>query len=157
MITAWTILCRSRWIGMFSHFLGDTLLLGNASGDSSSTSSLYSASSNLNSASSGGLKQSLQEMAEAFQKGVEVKDHRYHMKVSYPNTFVGSDAVDIFVVSGIMAKSRRKVVELGHWLASKYNLLNMSTKIMNSKTTIYFMFFATSKRLTEINATGRDC
>jgi hypothetical protein len=45
------------------------------------------------------------------REGVEVKDRRYHLKM-YKQVFVGSDAVDFLVNSGL-AESRDDAVQIG--------------------------------------------
>jgi len=68
---------------------------------------------------------SLEQKAKAFESGVPVKTHRYHMQ-SYPNTFVGCKAVDFIVKSGL-ADSRIAAVELGRDFVKHANLFHHVT------------------------------
>ena len=45
-------------------------------------------------------KDELESVTERLEQGLEVKDRRYHLK-SYKNCFVGSDAVQFMVSSGL--------------------------------------------------------
>jgi Domain found in Dishevelled, Egl-10, and Pleckstrin (DEP) len=62
----------------------------------------------------------LHEAATAFEIGVEVKKHRYHGR-TYEDTFVGTDAVDFLMASGL-ATSRRGAVLVGQGLMEEFHL-----------------------------------
>jgi hypothetical protein len=61
----------------------------------------------------------LKEISIAFEQGVTVKNHRFRSKL-FPNTFIGSDAVDFMVVSEI-ATSRKHAVQIARALTREYN------------------------------------
>lgn len=62
----------------------------------------------------------LEKIAEAFRNGVKVDDHKEKSK-NYKDTFVGSEAVDFLVGSGI-SESRVEAVDLGRSLAREFSL-----------------------------------
>ena len=53
----------------------------------------------------------LLEISARFRQGVKIKHHRYRGK-SYPNTFIGSQAVD-FLVNSSIADDRRDAIRIG--------------------------------------------
>lgn len=63
----------------------------------------------------------LDEVATAFRKGVQVSTHRYGLRV-YRKTFTGTKAVDFLVNSGY-ASSREEAVSIGRQLADQNKLL----------------------------------
>ena len=67
----------------------------------------------------------LQKIADALRQNLKVGRHRYRTRV-YPNTFVGSEAVDYLFCSGYV-DSRRQGVKLGRKLASKFHLFRHVT------------------------------
>jgi len=69
---------------------------------------------------------SLEKIAEVFRKGVVVKDRRYLFR-TYPQCFVGSEAVD-FLVGSTLADSRLEAVDIGRNLAREFNLFEHVTK-----------------------------
>jgi hypothetical protein len=69
---------------------------------------------------------SLEKIAEIFQKGVDVQDRRFHLRL-YKNCFVGSEAVD-FLVGSNLAESRTEAVDIGRSLAREYSLFEHVTK-----------------------------
>lgn len=66
------------------------------------------------------------ELAKLFEAGIEVKDHRHRMRV-FHNSFVGKEAVDFLVKSG-MAKSRSEAVQIGRAFAKEFNLFEHVTR-----------------------------
>jgi hypothetical protein len=56
------------------------------------------------------------------REGVEVKDRRYHLK-TYKQVFVGSEAVDFLVNSGLAA-SRDEAVRIGLELQHDFNFFS---------------------------------
>jgi hypothetical protein len=63
---------------------------------------------------------SLEEIASAFENGVFCKNRKHRMR-SFPNSFVGSEAVDFLVKSNLVG-TRREAVQLGKKLATEYDL-----------------------------------
>jgi hypothetical protein len=68
----------------------------------------------------------LEELASAFKKGVKIEDRKYRL-TTYKQCFVGSEAVDFMVSSG-MAESRGDAVQLGKTLASDFHLFEHVTR-----------------------------
>jgi hypothetical protein len=68
----------------------------------------------------------LQEAANAFEIGVEVKTHRYRGK-AFKGTFVGTDAVDVLIATRF-ATSRTMAEKLGQTLARVFNLFQHVTQ-----------------------------
>jgi hypothetical protein len=66
------------------------------------------------------MDRSLDEIAESFRKGVELKDRKYFL-TTYKQCFIGSEAVDFLVQSGA-AESREDAVMLGNALSAEYHL-----------------------------------
>lgn len=58
------------------------------------------------------------ELIAAFRKGVEVKDRKYHLK-SYPQCFIGTEAVD-WLVNSHWANTRDEAEAMGNRLVKKY-------------------------------------
>jgi len=67
-------------------------------------------------------KESLAKLAERFRSGCAVCTHTYHLK-KYPNTFVGSEAVD-FMLSVNLASTREDAVFLGQQFCKDLNLFH---------------------------------
>lgn len=89
--------------------------------------------------------ENLKEMSIAFEQGVTVKNHRYHLKV-YPNTFVGSDAVD-FMVGSEIATSRKHAVQIARALIREYNQFEHSTRDHDFQDNyLFYSFVDKSKR-----------
>ena len=82
---------------------------------------------------------SLRVIANQFLEGVVVKDHRYRLRV-YHDVFVGSEAVEFLVRSGI-AKSKEEAVEIGQNLASTFRLFEHVTRDHNFQDEYYFYRF----------------
>lgn len=70
-------------------------------------------------------KQSLQEIAEKFHRGIKVKDRKYRLK-TYKQVFIASKSVD-WLIRYRMANSRREAVEIGQALCSQMNLFQHVT------------------------------
>lgn len=68
----------------------------------------------------------LNDLAESFRKGVEIKDRKYRLS-TYKQCFVGSEAVDFLVASGA-AETREDAVQLGKALAQEYHLFEHVTR-----------------------------
>jgi hypothetical protein len=68
----------------------------------------------------------VQETAAAFEIGVSVKTHRYRGR-PYPHTFVGTDAVDFLIASGL-ATSRRDAEVAGQALMEECHLFEHVTR-----------------------------
>ena len=66
------------------------------------------------------------ELAQLFEAGIEVKDHRHRLRV-FQNSFVGKEAVDFMVESG-MAETRYDAVQLGRAFAKKFNMMDHVTQ-----------------------------
>ncbi|CAJ1959481.1 unnamed protein product [Cylindrotheca closterium] len=64
----------------------------------------------------------LQKLAEAFISGCSIGTHSYHLK-KYPNTFVGSQAVD-FMLRADLASTREDAVFLGQRFCRELNLFH---------------------------------
>ncbi|CAJ1960692.1 unnamed protein product [Cylindrotheca closterium] len=64
----------------------------------------------------------LQKLAEAFTTGCAVGTHSYRLK-KYPNTFVGSEAVDL-MLSANLASTREDAVFLGQRFCKELNLFH---------------------------------
>lgn len=67
-------------------------------------------------------KESLAKLAGAFKAGCTVGTHTYHLK-KYPNTFIGSEAVD-FMLSVNLASTREDAVFLGRKFCKDLNLFH---------------------------------
>ncbi|CAB9523824.1 DEP domain-containing mTOR-interacting protein [Seminavis robusta] len=67
----------------------------------------------------------LLEVMRAFQRGIQVADRTYRL-VTYPQCFVGTEAVD-FLVQYKFAHSRQQAVQLARQLAEKYELFQHVT------------------------------
>jgi hypothetical protein len=63
---------------------------------------------------------SLDEIASAFENGVFVKNRKHRMR-TFPNSFVGSEAVD-FLMKSNLAETRFQAVQLGRKLATVYDI-----------------------------------
>ena len=72
------------------------------------------------------LSTSMHDIAESFRKGVNVADRKFRL-TTYKDCFVGSEAVDYMVASG-MAESRDDAVQLGQTLASDFYLFEHVTR-----------------------------
>lgn len=83
----------------------------------------------------------LKDIAEAFRRGVKVKNHRYHLKM-YHNVFRGTDAVD-FLVNGGFAKSREEAVAVGSRLADEMKLFEHVARRQGFKDEALFYVFLT--------------
>ena len=68
----------------------------------------------------------LTDLAEAFRKGVELKDRKYRL-TTYKQCFVGSEAVDFLMSSGA-AEAREDAVQLGNALSEEYHLFEHVTR-----------------------------
>jgi hypothetical protein len=68
----------------------------------------------------------LKPLAEKLADGMEVKSHRYHLRV-YKDTFTGEEAVSYMVSSG-MSKSREEAVTLGKRLKATFQLFEHVTR-----------------------------
>jgi hypothetical protein len=68
----------------------------------------------------------LREVAESFEAGVEVKTHRFRGR-AYKKSFVGSDAVDFFILCRL-ATSRREAEAIGQALVKEFNLFEHVSK-----------------------------
>lgn len=62
----------------------------------------------------------LDDLAEAFRQGVEIKDRKYRL-TTYKQCFVGKEAVDFLIASGA-AETREDAVQLGNALSQEYHL-----------------------------------
>lgn len=80
----------------------------------SATASFQSNSTNMST------EDTLDDLAEAFRKGVELKDRKYRL-TTYKQCFVGTEAVDFLVSSGA-AETREDAVQLGTALSEEYHL-----------------------------------
>ena len=88
---------------------------------------------------------SLDDLADAFRKGVEVKDRKYHL-TTYKQCFVGSEAVDFLVSSGA-AETREDAVQLGLALASEYHLFEHVARDHEFKDeTLFYRFMEEGER-----------
>jgi hypothetical protein len=63
---------------------------------------------------------SLRSIADQFEKYVEVKDQRFHLRI-YKDAFAGEQAVSFLTSSGI-AKSREEALHIGRSLETTFNL-----------------------------------
>lgn len=72
------------------------------------------------------LEKSIEHIAESLKAGDEVKDRKYRLQ-TYKECFVGSEAVDFLVSSGL-AQSRTDAVEIGRTLQSDCHLLEHVTR-----------------------------
>lgn len=79
----------------------------------------------------------LRNIAKDLEANIEVKDHRFHMRV-YKDTFIGSDAVDYLIK---VCKSREEAVEVGRALARTFNLLEHVTRDHDFSDERYFFRF----------------
>jgi len=68
----------------------------------------------------------LNEIAEAFKKGVSIQDRKYHLK-TYKQTFVGKEAVD-FLVQMEASSDRADAVALGQTLMNELHLFEHVTR-----------------------------
>lgn len=69
---------------------------------------------------------SMSDIAEAFRKGVTIADRKFRL-TTYKDCFVGSEAVDFMVRTG-MAESREGAVQLGQTLSSAFFLFEHVTR-----------------------------
>lgn len=76
--------------------------------------------------SSDELNTSMNDLAAALKKAVTVSDRKYRL-TTYKNAFVGSEAVDFMMASG-MAESREDAVTLGQALSSEFFLFEHVTR-----------------------------
>jgi hypothetical protein len=91
----------------------------------------------------------LLEAATAFEIGVEVKTHSYRGR-PYPKTFVGTDAVDFLIASGL-ATSRKGAEVVGQALMEEINLFEHVTREHGFKDDYLFYRFV---RIGERRNTG---
>lgn len=68
----------------------------------------------------------LDEIAEAFEQGVKVKDYVHNLK-TYKQSFVGTKAVD-FLVNSRLARNRAEAVRIGRQLVEHFNLFEPRIK-----------------------------
>jgi hypothetical protein len=69
---------------------------------------------------------SLRSIADQFERDVEVKDQRFHLRI-YKDAFVGEQAVSFLASSGI-AKSREEAAQIGRSLETTFNLFEHVTR-----------------------------
>jgi hypothetical protein len=72
------------------------------------------------------MSSSLDEIADAFQRGVSIQDRKYHLK-TYKECFVGTEAVDYLVETGAAA-DRAEAVALGQVLQADLHLFEHVTR-----------------------------
>jgi hypothetical protein len=85
--------------------------------------------------------QELASQAETFRGLVDVRDRKYHMK-TYPNCFIGSEAVDALLEAGL-AESRAQAVELGRQFQKYLGLFHHVLNVHVFKDKYLFYKFAT--------------
>jgi hypothetical protein len=99
----------------------------------------------MSAASSEEMSKGLEELSALFKKNVVVKDRSYHL-TTYKQCFVGSEAVDFLVKSG-MAESREDAVLLGKALASDFHLFEHVTRDHEFKDeALFYRFVAANER-----------
>ena len=100
------------------------------------------------------MDRSLDDLAEVFRKGVDLKDRKYHL-ATYKQCFVGSEAVDFLVSSGI-AESREDAVMLGNALSTEYHLFEHVTRDHEFKDEkLFYKFVEEGERGTFSKKDGR--
>ena len=72
------------------------------------------------------LNTTMDEIADAFRKGVTIADRKYRL-TTYKDCFVGTEAVDFMVRTG-MAESREDAVQIGQTLSSDFFLFEHVTR-----------------------------
>lgn len=91
---------------------------------------------------------SLDDIANCFRNGIKVSNHTYHLK-TYKNSFVGSEAIDFIVESG-MSKTRDDAVKLGRMLADDYKLFEHVSNAHELKDErLFYRFTEDSNKLLE--------
>lgn len=96
----------------------------------------------------------LQEAAVAFELGMEVGTHRFHGR-PYPDTFVGTDAVDFLVASG-WACTREGAVAVGRAVAKQFDLFEHVTKEHVFQDDYYFYRFIPGDKRKGMYETSND-
>jgi hypothetical protein len=113
-------------------------------------------SSSSSTAASAAMEDPLAELAASFQAGVQVKDRMYHFK-TYPQCFIGSEAVDYLVTHGDCS-TRAEAVLLGQSLMEILHLFEHVTRDHEfADEYLFYRFIDVSERGTvKINdATGQ--
>lgn len=91
------------------------------------------------------MSKGLEDISELFQKNVVVKDRTYHF-TTYKQCFVGSEAVDFLVSSG-MAETREDAVQLGKALSAEFHLFEHVTHDHDFKDEpLFYRFLAANER-----------
>jgi len=86
----------------------------------------------------------LSELATTFKENVVVKDRKYHMK-TYPQCFVGSEAVDFLVQSG-SAGNREEAVSIGKALQAMHLFEHVTRDHQFSDKTLFYRFMEGDER-----------
>ena len=92
-----------------------------------------------------------EKVAVAFRLNVKVKDRRFRL-TKYKRCFVGSDAVNFLVVSGL-APTREAAVDMGIYMQKEMNLFEHVTKEHDFEDEYLFFRFLEIKDLTVRTAT----
>lgn len=87
---------------------------------------------------------SLSALATTFRENVVVKDRKYHLK-TYPQCFVGSEAVDFLMQSG-NAASREEAVSIGEALQAMHLFEHVTRDHQFSDKNLFFRFMEGGER-----------